>query len=132
MNWQEMAQQVADAKEKADSLEAEWKASKKDRDQKEEAFINHLIEEGMASTKISGLGTFTRQSQDYYSVRKETKEETMAAMKEFQPELVQETINANTLSGFMREAVKEGMEIPAVINSGVSFYTKNWVRWTRE
>lgn len=126
-----MMEALSELKIRAETLESELKDKKKELATMEEAILVHFDAEGMTSVKVAGLGNFIAQGQTYFSIKSDKKEGVLEAFKKYAPSLVKETINANSLSAFMREAEKEGQEVPAEIKEGVSSYDKRWISWRR-
>ena len=105
--------------------------AKKELAAMDEGVIAKFEAEGMTNCKVADLGTFTMKSRTYWSMKAATKEETMTALRKEYPELVKETVSAQTLSGFMNEARKQGTTLSKEITEGVSGYDKKTVSWNR-
>lgn len=87
--------------------------------------------EGMTSAKIPGLGSFIMQRRTFASILPDRKEDAIAIFKKNYPDLVQETINSQTLGAFWREAKKIGTEIPAEVRSCVKESETKFIQWRR-
>jgi hypothetical protein len=113
--------------EEADAALDERKAQLKEM---EKAVLTHFENEGVASIKVDGLGSFARRSTARVSIPAENKERAIGAIREFAPDLIQETVNSNTLSGWYREAKKSGRDISPV-EPLLSVYEDRGISWTR-
>ena len=110
--------------EKVDGLKAEIKTL-------DEAVLARFDAEGMFSTKIPGLGTFSATERVWASIPKDQKEFAIAQFKAHFPDLVVESINAQTLSAFMKDAKANGQELPPEIVQCVKLSPTRGLRWNR-
>lgn len=131
MNIQEMLEEYA----LWDELSAELENAKKEADKKREtvetAVMLHFENEGMSSAKVAGLGTFSMTSMTRASIKTELKEKAIAAMKLHYPDMVQETVNAQTLSGFVNNSLKNQIEIAPDVMECLSVFKKSYISWRK-
>ena len=131
MNLSELLTARAKVVVELEATEERAKELKKEVANMDNILYEKFVEEGVSSLKVPGLGSFSTRETEYYSIVGEKKEATIAAFKRDFPDLVYETVNANKLSAFMREAKKEGSELPQDILDGTTSYTKRIISWRR-
>lgn len=100
---EELCEKVATLKTRVAELEGEAKRLKAEYAVLEEKVCDRFMEEGITSTKVAGLGSFSMQTRRFFSIKKEVADDVVAAFKEHYPDLVKETVNGQTLSAFCRE-----------------------------
>lgn len=96
----------------------------------EVAIIGLFEAQGVSSVKIPDLGTFTRTEKLYASLKAETKPEGMQKLKEREPSIVVETVNAQTLSAYVREARRTGQDI-TWLDPFLNAYQKKDLSWRK-
>lgn len=131
MNAEQKLQEYAFWETLVVELETEMKEAAKQRDTVEVAIMEHFTNEGMTSAKVPGLGTFSKTSSVRASIKADMKEKGLAAFKEFYPDMVQETINAQTLSGFVNNSQKNDIPIEPRVLECLSIFRKEFISWRR-
>lgn len=111
--------------------EQEMEAIKKELATIDEAVCARFEAEGMTSAKIPGLGSFIMQRRTFASILPDRKVEAIALFEANFPDLVQKTVNAQTLGAFWREAKKTGTVLPAAIVSCVKESETKFIQWRR-
>jgi hypothetical protein len=111
--------------------EQEADALKKELATIDEAVCARFEAEGMTSAKIPGLGSFIMQRRTFASILPDRKVEAIGLFETHYPDLVQKTVNAQTLGAFWREAKKTGTEIPAEIVACVKESETKFIQWRR-
>lgn len=115
----------------ATQLEEAMKEANKKRDAVEQQIIERFNMEGMTSTKIAGLGTFSMTTMTRASIKADQKEQAILRFKSHYPDMVQETINAQTLSGFVNNSKKNGIDLPVEIVEVINIFQKQHLSWRR-
>ncbi len=128
MNMEEMLRQRASVKQKYVDADQLKKDTKKELDDFDAAIFARFEAEGVTSVKIAGLANFVMADKVYASILPDKKEQGMAAIKRHYPDLVNETINGNTLSAFVRDAMKNDRELPADISECLKVSPKKELR----
>ncbi len=115
MNMREMLVERARLKTLYEEKEEELKDIKKEMNDVDVAAFAKFEAEGITSSKVPGVGNFIMMERINASVPDEMKAVYIERFKKHFPDLVQETINGNTLSAFYRDAKKNSRELPAEI-----------------
>lgn len=111
--------------------EQEIEKIKKELAAMDDAVCARFEGEGMTSAKIPGLGSFIMQRRTFASILPDRKADAIPLFEKYFPDLVQKTVNAQTLGAFWREAKKTGTEIPAEIVSCVKESETKFIQWRR-
>lgn len=131
MNLEEMLTERARFVTRMEAREAENEKDKGEVKALDDAIMAKYDAEGMTSIKIPGLGSFILSERTFASIPPEKKEAAIPAFKRHFPELVQEVINAQTLGAFVREARKNGAELPAEIIECIKESKTRFMTWRR-
>jgi len=97
----------------------------------DEAVIAGFDADGVTSVRVPELGTFVLSKRVYASILPERRTDAMALFKAHFPDLVQETVNGNTLSAFWRSAADSGQEIPKDLADCIKESVQRIVQWRR-
>jgi len=101
-------------------FKADYEYAKKERAKLEEEVFDRLENANIQSMNIDN-STLYRKTTIYASIKKTDKENGLQwLMNNGYDSIIQETVNANTLSAVMKEFIAEGGEIPECI----SIFTK--------
>lgn len=131
MSLETMFRERTELVKKRDDLDFDLKEAKKKLATFDESLDLEYINEGVDSVKVKDLGTLSRSVTIRASIPKERKEELMLKFKEHYPDLVVESVNAQTLSAFVRDAKKSGTEIAGGILEELNIFEQPGFRWTR-
>jgi hypothetical protein len=111
--------------------EKQFKATSAKRDVIEAQVIEKYAMEGVSSLKIEGLGSFPMTTMTRASIKADQSEAGIALMKKYYPDLVKETVNAQTLSGFVSNAIKNQQELPADLMEKLNVFKKQYISWRK-
>jgi hypothetical protein len=131
VNLNEMLTEYARLDSESCRLEEEKKKTDKERDTVELAIMEQYTNDGITSSRVSGLGSFVKTTMTRASIKADKKSEAIERFKKHFPDLVQETINAQTLSGFVSSSKKNDQEIPAEILECLNVFQKEYISWKR-
>lgn len=131
MTLEEMLRERARLKALHEEKEAEAAAVKKEMTDVDAAIFARFEAEGIASTKVPGVGNFIMMERMNASVVDERKGDYIERFKRHFPDLVQETINGNTLSAFVRDARKNDRELPPEIEECVKTSVTRYMQQRR-
>lgn len=93
--YYELKQKSNEASEALKLINAEW-------DEAEKALLEAMVEEGVSSTKIEGLGNFILSTKTYLSLNAANKEQGYQYLKDSgNGSLLQEYVNPRTLGSFL-------------------------------
>jgi len=104
---------------------------KKERQGLDEAIFAKLDAEGITSVKSAQHGTLSASEQNFASLSSERRDEALALAKIHIPDLVKEQVNSRTLAGWLKEARKNGQDIPAEFLALINETTKRVLSWRR-
>lgn len=114
-------------RERKKDLQDELKAVNAEIDEAEQKLVDLMINEEMQNFTRNGQ-TFYLMSKTYASAVADRKSELYAWLKEHGfGDLVQETVNANSLAAFVREQLEEADMLPEGLAELVSVYEKTTV-----
>lgn len=118
-----------------DSEETRLEEARKQEAAKRDAVEKQIVEkynmEGMTSSKVAGLGTFSMSTMTRASIKEDQKEAAIRLMKEHFPDLVKETINSQTLSGFVGNSIKNDQDLPAALLATLNIFKKQTLSWRK-
>lgn len=98
------------------SAKSEYELLKLQRETMEETIYNIMEDAGMNAIKTDD-GTFYRRVDTYCSIRKEEQQKAFEWLIENGlGDIIQETVNARTLTATMKERLDSGEQIPEFIN----------------
>ena len=99
-------------------LEEKVKDAKRERDQAEHALLEWLETEGKTTVEYDGIGRFSvKKPRLFASCKVENLDSLIAYLgREGRDDLVKTTVNANSLSTFVKEQTLEGIDVPEFIN----------------
>lgn len=115
------------AKDRLSQLKEDLKAAQAEFDAAEKGLLDYLQEsEKEATAKYEGIGYATTiKPQVYASCTEENKDTLFEFLKAAgREDLIKTVVNAKSLSGYVKELLEDGKEIPACI----SYYMKNSIR----
>lgn len=117
--------------EEATRLEEQAKDAARRRDVVETQIIEKYNMEGMSSSRVAGLGSFVMTTMTRASIKADQKDRAIALFKEYFPDLVQETVNAQTLSGFVNNAAKNQQDMPPELLETLNVFKKQYLSWKK-
>lgn len=112
-------------------LEEARKALAAQRDTIEKQIVEKYTMEGMSSSRVAGLGTFSMSTMTRASIKEDQKETAIRLMKTYYPDMVKETVNAQTLSGFIGNSIKNQQELPADLLATLNVFKKQTLSWRK-
>ena len=122
-----LADELAELKDRKKALDDELKAVNSRIAEVEEQLANKMVEEEIQSFQRSGK-TFYVTTKVFASAVPERKAELFAWLKEHGfGDMVTETVNANTLSAWVREQLEESETLPEDLEELVNVYEKTTV-----
>lgn len=122
-----LADKLKELRDRKKSLEDELKALNREIDETEQALVDAMLEEEMQNFVRAGQ-MFSLQTKTYANAVPERKQELLAWLKKNgYGDLVQETVNANSLAAFVRELLEEADELPEELRELVNVYEKTTI-----
>lgn len=120
------------AREAKDEAEAVLKERKYELEEAEQALVEKMVEDEVPSITV-GDRSFSLMSKTYYSCLAENRPALFALLRrDGLDSIIQETVNANTLSASMREMVElNGGDMPEGYADVVSSYDKHSISMRR-
>lgn len=122
-----LADKLKELRDRKKSLEDELKALNREIDETEQALVDAMLEEEMQNFVRAGQ-MFYLQTKTYANAVPERKQELFTWLKaNGYGDLVQETVNANSLAAFVRELLEEEDELPEELRQLVNVYEKTTI-----
>lgn len=128
---EDFVREYAKADEFATRLDEAAKDAKRKRETIEMQVIEKYTMEGMTSVRIAGMGSFVLTSMTRASIKEDAKAQALALFKEHFPDLVTETVNAQTLSGFVGRSQKDGIDLPEALMNCLNIFKKQYLSWKK-